>query len=61
MGEYIQRVLTAVEAFVTEFGFYLLILLAEFKLKTPALHIFVRPFVDDHLTFLPSILYICGG
>ena len=54
MGEHIQRVFTAVEAFTAEFGFCLLVFLAELKLKPSALHIFIRPFVDDHLTLLPQ-------
>ena len=54
MREHIKWVLAAVEAFVAKFGFCLLVFLAEFKLKAPAFHVFIRPFVDDHLTFLPK-------
>ena len=52
MREHIQRVLAAMEPFIAEFGFCLLVFLAELKLETPAFHIFIRPLVDDHLTFL---------
>ena len=53
MREHIQRVFTAMEAFVAELGFRFLVFLAELELEASAFHIFIRPFVDDHLTFLP--------
>ena len=53
MREHIQRVLAAVEAFVAELSFRFFVFLAKLKLESPAFHIFIRPFVDDHLTFLP--------
>ena len=54
MAEHIQRVLTAMETFATEFGFRFLVFLAEFKLETTAFHVFISAFVNDHLTFLPK-------
>ena len=53
MREHIQRVLAAMEPFLAEFGFCLLVFLAELKLEIPAFHVFIRPFIDDHLTSLP--------
>ena len=53
MREHIQRVFAAMEPFIAEFGFCLLVFLAEFKLEIPALHILIGSLVGDHLTSLP--------
>ena len=53
MREHIQRVFAAMEPFIAELGFCLLVFLAEFKLEIPAFHVFISAFVNDHLTSLP--------